>query len=45
MVNLMTPVSHSTGPASDTLLRKLLIGKCIDGVGMGCCYVWLCTCQ
>jgi len=34
MANLMTPVSHSTGHSNEILLRKLLIGKGIDGVGM-----------
>jgi len=37
MVNLMTPMSHSTGPSNDILLTKLLIGKGIDGVGMDRC--------
>jgi len=34
MVNLMTSMSHSTGPSNDMLLRKVLIGKGVDGVGM-----------
>jgi len=37
MVNLMTHMSHSTRPSNDILLRKVLIGKCIDRVGMDHC--------
>jgi len=37
MINLMTPVPHSTGPSNDVLLRKVLIGKGIDRVGMDRC--------
>jgi hypothetical protein len=37
MVNLMTSMSHSTGPSNDILLREVLIGKGIAGVGMDRC--------